>query len=650
MKKEYWMYDIESDGLLRPTKLRKGDAIGITKIHCIVLRGPNGEYYSFHDDPDILPCDGSITFCEDFMTDLQEKREGAVVFVAHNGRGYDDHIIRDYLHLELKDTLDTAVMSRLAYSDLKERDWAMRPEGMPTKLYGLHSLEAWGYRVGENKQGYDGGWETFSQEMLDYCIQDVAVLHKIFEFLHKRLEHLPDSTMKREHDFQTHCSTQELIGCSYDSKAEGLLLKRLQLAQAGNIDRIRKRWPDTTFTWRTPKKQLERTGVKSFNPRSAIQVLEYIQPLGYDPMTTTEKGAKSVTEDELLAFEKELRVARHEDDADDVRAIADYRLVSNRITKLKSGNSALTKFVKNGRIHGRITHIGTGTHRCAHSSPPLGQITSVRKPYGKEFRALFVPSDGYSLTGGDLASLELRLLAHFMAEFDGGEYAKIVLHGDPHDFNREIVCRTVPGTDRDTTKTFFYGLIYGASAKKIGQILGVSVALGKQVKEAFLTDLKGFGEVIKKLERSLLDRGMAHWEDSKYANGKPYLFLKKGASLVGLDGRRIPVRSAHSLLNFLLQSAGAVVMKETTNEFHRMIQDKGYRPHVWNCKTQKLELNDYGQLLHIHDEMQVESLPIRQLDVAVFFKQAAQSTTKTFNLRCPMDGDISYGKSWLDTH
>jgi hypothetical protein len=54
---------------------------------------------------------------------------------------------------------------------------------MPLQLYGRHSLEAYGYRLGEYKGefGKTTDWQDWSQEMQDYCVQDVHVTTKLCE-------------------------------------------------------------------------------------------------------------------------------------------------------------------------------------------------------------------------------------------------------------------------------------------------------------------------------------------------------------------------------------------------------------------------------------------------------------------------------------
>jgi len=48
-----------------------------------------------------------------------------------------------------------------------------------------HSLKAWGLLLGEHKTDYGGGFDAFSQEMMDYCVQDTVVTAKIYQYQEK---------------------------------------------------------------------------------------------------------------------------------------------------------------------------------------------------------------------------------------------------------------------------------------------------------------------------------------------------------------------------------------------------------------------------------------------------------------------------------
>jgi hypothetical protein len=78
--------------------------------------------------------------------------------------------------------LDTLVLSRVCHPDILTTDKKRKWKQMPPQLYGRHSLESYGYRLGEYKGefGKDSDWKEWSQEMQDYCLQDVHVTAKLW--------------------------------------------------------------------------------------------------------------------------------------------------------------------------------------------------------------------------------------------------------------------------------------------------------------------------------------------------------------------------------------------------------------------------------------------------------------------------------------
>lgn len=116
---------------------------------------------------------------------------------------------------------------------------------------------------------------------------------------------------------------------------------------------------------------------------------------------------------------------------------------------------------------------------------------------------------------------------------------------------------------------------------------------------------------------------------------------KKGY-LIGLDGRRLHIRSPHAALNTLLQSAGAIVCKKWLVILESELQSLGYK-HGWD--------GDYAFCAWSHDEVQVAC---RNQEVAeVVAKLATECVTKAgeyFNFRCPLAGEAKIGKTWAETH
>ena len=164
------LFDLESTGLLR-----RG-----SKIHCIVARDLSEEDKPLVWDAPRLDLDDGI-----------EALRRADVLIGHNIIGYDTPLIKEAYDFDFQgQAIDTLVLSLLFYPHIADRDHERRPYGMPQKLYGRHSLEAWGHRLKCYKGDYSSsgaGWETYSPEMLNYCIQDTEVTLKLYELLLRRM-------------------------------------------------------------------------------------------------------------------------------------------------------------------------------------------------------------------------------------------------------------------------------------------------------------------------------------------------------------------------------------------------------------------------------------------------------------------------------
>ena len=166
------LFDIESTGLLRQG----------SRIHCIVARDMQSKGEALVYDQR-----------EDRSLEMGvEKLRNAAALVGHNIISYDIPLIKERYDFDFQgDVIDTLVLSRLFYPHLKDKDYERKPAGMPIKLYGSHGLEAWGHRLRCFKGDYgkhDGAWETYTPEMLDYCIQDTEVTVKLFELLMRRMK------------------------------------------------------------------------------------------------------------------------------------------------------------------------------------------------------------------------------------------------------------------------------------------------------------------------------------------------------------------------------------------------------------------------------------------------------------------------------
>ena len=170
---------------------------------------------------------------------------------------------------------------------------------------------------------------------------------------------------------------------------------------------------------------------------------------------------------------------------------------------------------------------------------------------------------------------------------------------------------------RDQAKTFIYGFLYGAGDGKIGEIVGGSLKEGKILKMKFLSNLPALKILKKGIEQK----------------------VTRSKRLVGIDGRILPIRSPHSALNMLLQSAGAVVMKVALIKLYSKLQSLEWQ-----------HGRDYSFVGNIHDEFQAEVLPEKAETYGQLAVQAIKAAGKELKLNCPMDGEYKIGESWSQTH
>ena len=171
------VFDLETNGLL-------SDA---SRIHCVALHwGEDDRTETFNDEPygppeaikEEAPMAGNYS-----ITTALSWLETADVLVGHNIIGFDIPVIkRLYPYFNPRGTIvDTLLLSRLYHPNLLDIDKRHNWKHMPLQLYGRHSLEAYGYRLGEYKGnfGKTTDWKKWSQEMQDYCVQDVVVTTKL---------------------------------------------------------------------------------------------------------------------------------------------------------------------------------------------------------------------------------------------------------------------------------------------------------------------------------------------------------------------------------------------------------------------------------------------------------------------------------------
>ena len=530
-------------------------------------------------------------------------------WIGHNIIDYDIPVLEKTLGWDFSDCnlLDTLIASKLVYADIKEADvFRVKSKQLPANLMGSYSLKAFGHRLGEHKQEFTTDWSEFSMDMLEYCEQDVVVTKLLYKKLMER--GIPEQAFELEQKIRYIISRQTRRGWYFDWRKAEKLYKDLLVKKINIETEVKQYFPDfedeEVFI---PKVNNKTRGyvkgvpftkkiVTPFNCGSRQHIARGLQEVyGWKPKEYTDTGIPKINEGILNSLEYE-----------GAKKLSEYFIIQKILGMVGEGKNAWLKLYRSNRVHGSVDTIGAVTGRMTHSRPNMSQVPACYSPYGTECRQLFTASHGHKLVGCDASGLELRCLAHYMGKYDEGNYASIVVDGDVHATNMEALGIT----DRNVAKTWGYAFLYGAGLEKLSLILGCSISKSKEAKERFLNELPALGELLSQVAR---------------ASTKGLLF--------GLDRRQIPVRSAHSALNTLLQAAGAIVMKQALRNLYPKVYELG------------------GEFVgNIHDEWQID-VPEDNADAVG--KAAVEAIIKAgedYNFMCPLDGEYKVGNNWAETH
>ncbi len=601
-----YIFDLESDGFLNEA----------TRLHSLVLKDVHtGKVFSYssHDNN---------------LNEGLERLSSADMIVGHNCIKFDIPLIQKLVPTWKvpKEVRDTLVLARLIHSNLEADDYA---RGTPKEIIGSHSLKAWGVRLGERKQDYQGGFDSWNPVMQEYCIQDVEVGYKLYWHLANR--NYAERAIALEHRVAWLCAAMERNGFPFDmGKATDLYatLSHKREALKQSLQDLFPPWDEVDRVL-IPKRDNKTLGYRkgvpvtkmktvSFNPASRIQIEKCLhRKYGWKPLPhqLLESGRAQIDEDVLGSL--------HFPEA---KRLAEFFQLNKLIGMLAEGKTAwLKKVSADGLMHPAYQPNGAVTGRATHAYPNIAQVPRVKKTkegilkgaagkYGYECRSLFTVPEGWLQLGSDMSGLELRCLGHYMAYYDKGEYAQEILNGDIHTKNMEAAGLS----DRDKAKTFIYALLYGAGDKRLAEVLGCSVYKASQTRKEFFANVPAL--------QALKD---------KVALSAPKGFLK------GIDGREVYIRSEHAALNTLLQSTGALICKEWITLIDDALEADGW-VHGWD--------GHYVFLAWVHDEVQIAVRPGIEKRIGETCVEMAAQAGRNFKFNCPLTAEFHTGRNWAETH
>ena len=407
-----------------------------------------------------------------------------------------------------------------------------------------------------------------------------------------------------EHQVAQILTKQEQHGWYFDERAAWQLESALRKEYEDTTKVLRNRHPFVKGSEFTPKRANRTKGyvegarftkLKELNPTSRDHISWILQThYGWTPSLLTNSG-KAVIDETVLK------------DIGSDTALAFLKLLdlTKQLGMISEGVNAWQKLVTtSSRIHHHCS-VATSTFRCANRKPNLGQV-----PSNENFRKLFTASPHMVMCGADLSGIELRILSHYLARFDRGRYAEILVSGDIHQTNADRI-----GITRSQVKTVTYAFLYGAGDTKIGLSYDKQLskdkatAKGKEIRKAYVDAIPGLKELLEGVHK---------------ASERGYVY--------GLDHRRILVDSRHKSLNYLLQGSAAILAKRW------MVLANDHLPKSAN------------QVAFVHDELQFEAESHEVDDLKFLLELTAVQAGEYYNMRCPVAAESQSGTTWADVH
>jgi DNA polymerase-1 len=557
-------------------------------------------------------------FRPDDMGDFEEFARNITHWCGHNFLSFDRTKLEQFtsIRIPVLSVEDTLILSRLCFIGTRNK----------------HSLESWGEQLGYPKVAHED-WTQFSEEMLHRCIMDARLTLKLRKLLHKCLVNYSSKCVELEHQTQHILNQQKRNGFPLDiekvhaihkeckDKADAieaeihtafppqLVLKEVYTPRVNADGSISKQSTNKIANVDSHRYLADGTvelyEEEVFNLGSPKQIIERLNDAGWKPRVKTKTGLPKLCEENLLTLSPTAPPAAHK--------LIEWWVLRNRCTVLEGWNDAYNPTTQS--IHGTTIGIGAITHRMSHYNPQMANIPSIRSEYGEALRScLYAGSDDkYTQLGTDISGIQLCILAHYLND---PSYTEAIANGkskdgtDIHSINMRILQEIVPSVNRDAAKKFIYSMLLGAGGAKLGLDMGATTKQGNAAKEKLFECIPAFKSVQKMCEISA-NRGY----------------------MLGIDGRRVPVKSEHFALSVYLQCGEAVVMKQA------LVYIDERAKHL-----------DWKQMAVVHDEVQSRCHKDQVEELAQIQIKAIVDAGLLFQLRCPLSGSYKVGRSWKDTH
>lgn len=367
-------------------------------------------------------------------------------------------------------------------------------------------------------------WRAAPETLETYALNDTRITYDLFTTLMERAS---------EDNLKVYELERRLLPIVVRMEHRGIRIDADRVADLLGVHEVE---------YERAKEMLFEMNGGEFDVNSKSHIIPFLEGAGIELTMKTESGEIRVDKGVLSRYE----------DVPEVAALLDYRQHEKFLT------TYLRPMRDKTRVHPRFIQCGAWTGRMSCREPNFQNIP-VRS--GPELRSMIVPNEGMSFVVADYSSIELRLLAYYMA--DDGLW-EIINSGDPFAWLGAQIYGT---TDQDlwpvkrqNLKNGFYAMTYGAGGPKLAATIGggMTAEEGRALRRAMESSLgRNYSKLWGRLRTAVTSRG----------------YVKT----IGRRTQIVPKDKSYVALNALIQGSAADVMKQAMiNVAHSLTALGGY--------------------------------------------------------------------------
>jgi len=445
-----------------------------------------------------------------------------------------------------------------------------------------------------------GSNQTFAEVPISsatrYAAEDAWVTWRLYEYLEKKL---------REHALDTPFFEVEmpLVPVLKDMELRGIALNK------GVLEGLGREWRDVLLGY---EERIYGVAGTRFNINSPLQLSEIM----YGKLGLPTKGIKKTQKGYSTDSSALEKLAKNYELPELMLAYRHlHKLLTTYVEALPKQVDSVT-----GRIHSSFRQTGTGTGRLSSSDPNLQNIP-IATAEGRRIRQAFVAAPGYIFVAADYSQIELRLLAHLSD--DESLLASFRADQDIHTSTARELLRIAPGIEvtkeqRRIGKTMNFGIIYGMSAFRLGQELGIPVGEAQSYIDTYFSRYQGVKAYFDECKRQAESQG-----EVRTLSGRRRVLTE----IAGI-GERDTGFLNRVALNAPIQGSAADVVKLAMIRMYRVIRERCLDAHL---------------VLQVHDELIYEvDRPLAQ----EFEKTLRDCMEHVIELKVPLRVEVSQGADW----